>query len=94
MDCTATMIPSLSITGRHPRPTVSPVGRSYPSVELQSAYSTVPTDRATLTGTITRGQSDLGTMAKKGVYFPELPLGCINVSLFNIINHTQTEAHA
>ena len=40
-DCSATRIPSLSITGRHPRPTGSFIGwGGYPSAEVQSAYST------------------------------------------------------
>ena len=45
--CSTTRIPSLSITGRHPRPTGSLVGGGvYPSAEVQSAYSTAPADRA------------------------------------------------
>ena len=46
-DCSATRIPSLSITGRHPRPTGSLMGvGGYPSAEVQSVYSTAPVDWA------------------------------------------------
>ena len=41
-------IPSLRITGRHPRSIGGFVDRgvgAYPSAEVQSAYSTVPADR-------------------------------------------------
>ena len=42
--------PSIYNTGRHTRPTGGPIGGgvSYPSAEMQSAYSIVPADRASM----------------------------------------------
>ena len=48
MDCSASKIPSLSITSHHLRPIGDPTaeGRGLtPSPEVQSAYCTAPTDR-------------------------------------------------
>ena len=47
MNCLAIRIPSLSITGGHPRSTGGlDEGGAYYSVEEQSAYSTAQTDKA------------------------------------------------
>ena len=53
-NCTATRIPSSSITGCHPWPTGSLVGGRgvYPSAEVQLAYSTAPADWADFVGII------------------------------------------
>ena len=59
MDCSATRIPSSSVTGHHPQPTGSLVGVGwvYPSAEVQLVYSTAPADRASGSGSDDR--SDL-----------------------------------